>query len=96
MGIHPEESSICKSAIIDNSMTLMGGIVGVGTYKGIGAYMKNEEKIYGLEVEAHKQSQKSYTTIKIDNVDMADLDLRILNHKGQPAYMGRVEFRLDG
>jgi len=56
MGIHPEESSICKSAIIDNSMTLMGGIVGVGTYKGIGAYMKNEEKIYGLEVEAHKQS----------------------------------------
>ena len=77
-------------------MALMGGIVGVGTYKGIGAYSKSEEKIYGIEVEPHKQSMKSFTTIKIDNVDMADLDLRILNHKGEPSYKGRVEFRLDG
>ena len=34
MGLHPDDASICKSAIIDNSVPVIGGIVGVATYIG--------------------------------------------------------------
>lgn len=30
LGIHPNDASICKSAIYDNSMPLMGGVIGIG------------------------------------------------------------------
>ena len=30
MSIHNEESSICKSAVIDNASPLSGGVIGVG------------------------------------------------------------------
>lgn len=30
VGIHPAEASICKSAIYDWSMPILGGIIGIG------------------------------------------------------------------
>ena len=54
--MHPEDSSICKSAIVDNSMPLSGGIIGLGTYVGIESYKESEEKIYGLEVDSAKKA----------------------------------------
>lgn len=38
--IHPEESSICRSALIDNSMPFTGGLVGVGITYGLPGYQK--------------------------------------------------------
>jgi hypothetical protein len=33
---------------------------------------------------------------KIDNVDFAKKDIRILDSTGQPSHAGRVEFRVNG
>jgi len=33
--IHPEESGICKAAIVDNAMPPSGGVVGVGIGVGL-------------------------------------------------------------
>jgi LCCL domain len=38
LAIHPEEASICRSALVDNSMPLTGGIVGVGITYGLPGY----------------------------------------------------------
>jgi hypothetical protein len=35
VGIHPGESSICKSAIYDKAIPLSGGIIGVGIMPGL-------------------------------------------------------------
>jgi hypothetical protein len=43
-----------------------------------------------------KESDFSFTTFKVDNVDFSKSDIRILNYKGEPDYEGRVEFRVDG
>jgi len=29
MGIHPEESSVCRAAIVDKSLPLYGGVIGI-------------------------------------------------------------------
>jgi hypothetical protein len=49
-----------------------------------------------MEIGAGKSSAKSFSVVKVDNIDMADLDVRILDFMGQPTHFGRVEFRLDG
>lgn len=38
----------------------------------------------------------SFTTIKINNPDMAKSDIRILDEEGLPNFQGRVEFRVGG
>ena len=35
-------------------------------------------------------------TFKIDNVDFADKELRIINNNGQPDFQGRIEIRING
>jgi hypothetical protein len=39
---------------------------------------------------------KSFYTIKVDNYDMAEKNVRIIDFKGQPNSQGRVEFRNNG
>ncbi len=96
LGIHPDDASICKSALADGAVPNTGGVVGIGTYVGINNYDKSHGKVNGIEVGKNKAAGKSFSVVKVDNIDMCDLDMRILNDKGQPDYMGRVEFRLDG
>jgi hypothetical protein len=80
LGIHPEDASVCKSAIADGALSIVGGIVGIGTYVGISNYDASKGKINGMEVGQAKASSKSFSTVKIDNIDMCDLDMRILNY----------------
>ena len=35
-------------------------------------------------------------TFKIDNIDFADKDMRILNNEGSPSFKGRLEVRVNG
>jgi len=39
---------------------------------------------------------KSFTTIKIDNIDFAESDIRILDSEGHSTPSGRLEFRQNG
>ena len=96
IGIHPEESSICRSAIIDKAVPPCGGLIGIGVAHGLTSYDASPDKLLGVQVETFKKSEKSFFTYKIDNVDFAETDIRILGADGLPAYTGRVEFRLDG
>lgn len=95
VGIHPEDSSICKSAIVDRAMPVLGGIVGVGIFIGLNKYDKGG-KINGIEVGSGSNSDKSFGVVKVDNIDMVDLDMRIVDYLGMPSHFGRVDFRLDG
>lgn len=40
LGIHPAESGICKSAIVDRAMPETGGIIGIGITHGLEMYHK--------------------------------------------------------
>lgn len=93
--IHPEESSICKAAIIDNAMPLIGGVVGVGIGVGLEKYPSGEPRL-GINVGEHQKSRKSFFVYKIDNIDFAAKNLRIVNHLGKPSHEGRVEIRVNG
>lgn len=94
-GIHPEESSICRSAIADRSMPPFGGLIGIGVMTGLSAYEKAPSYM-GLEIKAHKASAKSFITYKVDNPDFMSSDVRILDQRGTPSHIGRLEFRLNG
>jgi len=50
----------------------------------------------GVKVVEHADSAKSYYTFKIDNIDMAMKDIRIVNFNGRISHKGRVEMRLNG
>jgi len=76
-------------------MPLTGGIIGIGVGLGIQKYPAFKPQ-KGLEINEFKVSAKSFYTFKVDNVDMAQSDIRILDYNGQPSYEGRVEFRING
>lgn len=63
-GIHPQESSICKSAIIDNAMPLIGGVIGVGVVSGLEYYERANRK-NGIEIHSFQNSAKSFFTYKV-------------------------------
>lgn len=95
LGIHPEEASICRSAIVDRSMPLTGGVIGIGVTHGLNDYQK-APNYADLEIRAHKVSKRSFFTYKVDNVDFMESDMRILDNKGFPSAVGRLEFRKNG
>lgn len=94
-GIHSDEASICRSAIVDRSMPFFGGIIGIGVSHGLKSYQASA-KYGGLEIKSYKSSSKSFFTYKVDNVDFMSSDLRILDNRGTPNFMGRLEFRQNG
>lgn len=63
-GIHPQESSICKSAIVDNAMPLIGGVIGVGVVNGLEYYERANRK-NGIEIHSFQNSAKSFFTYKV-------------------------------
>ena len=68
--MHPEESWICSSAIVDRAMPVFGGLIGVGISKGLEHYPHSDTEIFGVTVEDFSKSHKSFFTFKVDNVDM--------------------------
>ena len=95
VGIHPEEASICRSAIVDRSMPYIGGVIGIGISHGLNSYEAGHPYA-GLEVKSYKSSSKSFFTFKVDNVDFVNTDFRILDQRGGPSHIGRLEFRING
>ena len=95
IGIHPEESPICLSAIIDNASSLYGGIISLNVQNGLLSYTGNTSK-YGIHISSYAKSKRSYTLSKIDNVDLIESDVRILNDEGMLSNEGRIEMRLNG
>lgn len=81
IGIHPEESSICKSAIYDQSMPWHGGVIGVGIQPGLQKYSKGRI-ISGLQAKPFGPSFKSFYTLKVDNIDMARENIRVVDNEG--------------
>ena len=64
LGLHPEESSICKSAIVDGAMPLIGGVIGVGVTNGLDFYERSNPK-QGIEIKSFQRSSKSFFTYKV-------------------------------
>lgn len=95
VGIHPQESSICKSAIVDKALPLTGGIIGLTIVDGL-EYYDRAQPIFGMEISSHQKSMKSFFVNKVDNIDFIAFDYRIINHKGAPSSSGRLEFRSKG
>jgi hypothetical protein len=97
MGIHPRESPICLSAIVDRSVSIYGGLISVGIFPGLRIYAGYEMKMFGIDIKPYNESSKiSFVTAKVDNVDMVQRNIRILNSKGEISSRGRLEMRLNG
>ena len=63
VAIHPDASPICASAIIDRSMPTVGGIIGVGIFKGLENYV-GAGILMGASVKNYERAKKSYVTFK--------------------------------
>ena len=99
LSIHPAESPICLSAIVDNAASLYGGIFSISLFSGYDKYelpQNTPSEIKSIKIKPYGPSKKSYVLAKIDNVDMVEKDLRILNSKGQLSSSGRLEIRYEG
>ncbi len=100
LGIHPEKSPICLSAIVDRAISLYGGIISISIFPGLDSYSVPHKvpKINGITINSiiSKSTMKSYVVSKIDNIDLVDKDLRIVNDKGELAAEGRLDIRIEG
>lgn len=52
--------------------------------------------MFGVTVKGYETAKKSFITMKVDNVDMIEKNLRILDYKGRLSSFGRVEIRVKG
>lgn len=89
------------SVLIYLGMPLVGGVVGIGVFKGLEGY-QGGGIVMGLGIRAYDRAKLSYVTFKgsvltqVDNVDMIDSDIRIIDHRGMLSSFGRVEERVRG
>jgi len=101
LGIHPDISPICLSALADKAISQYGGIISISIYPGLEKYVildeYNKIKLGKIKISSFfGHTKKSYTISKVDNVDLIEKDIRILDHKGKISHEGRVEIRLNG
>ena len=100
-GIHPQITPICLAAIVDNAMSLYGGIISISIFAAYKQYTIPKdfpEKVHGINVKAYMKgdAKKSYVLAKIDNIDIVEKDIRIVNEKGELSSQGRLEMRYEG
>ncbi len=84
-GIHPQNSPICLSAIVDNAMSLYGGIVSVSIFPAFTQYSLTPDtpkEKHNIQILPYDKGgvKKSYILARIDNVDIVEKDIRILNN----------------
>lgn len=101
VSIHPSNSPICLSAIVDGVISPYGGIINISIYSGLEKYKVPDNfptKIENITVKDYEGNdiKKSYSVSKIDNVDLVEKDFRILNADGKLSNKGRIEVRVDG
>ena len=101
VGLHPTKSPICISAIVDNAMSLYGGIMQLTITSGLKAYTLPEnfpKKIDSIVINEYntEDSMKSYSLSKVDNIDLVEKDFRIIDSDGNLSNIGRLDIRLGG
>lgn len=99
VGIHPETSPICLSALVDNAISVYGGIVQISLFPGFDKYLINKSvtQINKIKINSFTgHSNKSYVISKVDNIDLVEKDIRILDDKAESTHTGRLEIRLNG
>jgi len=79
-------------------MPFHGGVIGVNVLSGLSKYQEGPEPSATMElpVRPFGNSMKSFTTFRIDNIDLVASDIRIVNGQGQLDSHGRLEFRNNG
>lgn len=99
VGIHPETSPICLSALVDNAISVYGGIIQISLFPGFEKYLINKSNTQINKIKINDftgHSTKSYVISKVDNIDLVEKDIRILDDKGENTHTGRLEIRLNG
>ena len=100
VGAHPDISPICLSAIVDNAISIYGGIFNLSIFSGLESYdlpVDLPKTIHGILIKPYSQiTKKSYVLTKVDNIDIVEKDIRIVNNKGELSYEGRLEMRYEG
>jgi hypothetical protein len=100
LGIHPDISPICLSALADRAISEYGGIISISIFPGLDKYViKDEEKNFFKLIRIASyfgMTKKSYTVSKVDNVDLIEKDMRILDPAGKISNEGRLEIRING
>lgn len=82
---HPE-SPVCAAAILDNSIPVSGGLIGMALkppQKKYESYVRTR----GIEIKS-KEGGTAYSgsTFKVINPDFSQKDVRILNKDGVPSH----------
>jgi len=98
-GIHPLNTPICLSALVDNALSFYGGIISISVLPGLIKYTipKSFKQTKGQRVkEFEGKVKKSFSVMKVDSVDLVEKDIRILNSKGELSNEGRIEVRREG
>ena len=99
LGIHPESSPICLSALVDKSISIYGGIISISIFPGLQKF-NGPQKIMNMGnikiTSLNRASKKSYTVAKVDNIDLVEKDLRIIDNFGKLSHSGRLEIRKEG
>lgn len=100
VGLHPMESPICLSAIVDRAVSAYGGVFQINVFYGLNHYEVPRQftsKYSSIDVKSKNgMTAKSYNVVKVDNPDLIEKDMRILDDKGMLSNVGRIEFRIDG
>ena len=83
-------------------MPFYGGIIGINKvftpdgFDGASSPIKGITVIKSVPKMDNGKASFSFTTVKVDNVDLSGKNIRILNAKGSPDFRGRVEMRVAG
>jgi hypothetical protein len=100
LGIHPDKSPICLSALVDKAISYYGGIISISIFPGLDSYNLPSKipSFKGITIKSitSKSIMKSFVLSRVDNIDLVDKDLRIVNHKGELAPEGRLDIRIEG
>jgi LCCL domain/Scavenger receptor cysteine-rich domain len=98
-GIHPDNSPICLSALVDKAVSEYGGIISISIFPGLEKYLVNKFASPSNLIKVSNfigHAGKSYVVSKVDNLDIIEKDIRIVDSKGNLGHMGRLEVRLNG
>lgn len=97
-GIHPENSPICLSALVDQAISDYGGVIQISIFPGFEKYLINKYQKNSLikVIPYIGHSKKSYIVSRVDNIDLVEKDIRIVDSKGNLSNIGRLEVRLNG
>ena len=101
VSIHPKNSPICLSAIVDKAMPQYGGLISISIFSGLDEYKvpsKFQRQLGKITIKGYEEgnSLKSFVVAKVESIDLVEKDMRIVSWDGSLQNQGRIEFRLQG